>query len=289
VQARLKAKPLLAAANNPLLGRWQQMATKPVDLGILGAFPGAQAIVDGSFGGGCQAIFGKGMVAFTPTEYRWVAPDGHEETLNHVEYRSDGANVIVIPTDSDLPLIFGLPDHDHVVVAFLGCRMERDGVQPTQVAAASAPAAATAGPARGEGVLNLKVGGMEAGRFSAPPAGTRIFVTPQNPDSNLVNAGFAPDAGAAPIDKLFAACNLGHGGDQATCTRGFQAMVTGALGSANTDSEGEAQTGALPIGRYYLVGFTPYKGHSLIWHLPVDVKNGATAVSLSPENGSISH
>ena len=292
VGARLKSKPLLPAANNPLLGRWRQMATKPVDLGILGAFPGVQSIVDGSFGGGCQSVFGKGMVAFTPTQLNWVAPDGHEEILNHVEYHSDGANVIVIPTDSDLPLIFGLPNHDHAVVAFFGCRMEREGATPTQVVSRVAPSPAAAGVGAGAGpgagTLKLKVGDVVDGRLASPPAGTRIFVTPQDPDANLVKAGFTAP-GTPPIEKLFAACNIGHGGDQAECTRGLQAMTASALGVATTDSNGEAETGALPVGRYYLVGFTPFKGHSLMWHLPVDVKAGANSVNLSSQDGSISH
>lgn len=285
----LKSKPLLPAAKNPLIGRWRQMAAKEVDLGMLGALPGVGSVVNAAFAGGCQSIFGKGMVAFTPTQLNWVAPDGHEEILNHVEYRSDGANVIVIPTDSDLPLIFGLPNHDHVVVAFLGCRMERAGAKPTQVATQTAPPAAASASGAGQGVLDLKVGEMLGDRFSAVPAGTQIWVTPQNPDSNLIKAGFTPDPGTPPIEKLFAACKVTQGGNQADCNRGIQAMVTGALGVARTDPEGHALTGALSVGRYYLVGFVPYKGHSLMWHLPVDVKAGANAVSLDPQNGSISH
>ncbi len=289
VAARLKSKPLLAAADNPLLGRWRQMEPKHVELGLAGALPGAQTFVDAAFGGGCESIFGKGRVAFTPTQFNWVAADGHEEILNHVEYHSDGANVIVIPTDSDLPLIFGLPNHDHAVVAFLGCRMEREGAKSTQVTASPAPAAATAGPNAGQGTLKLKVGDIVDGRLSSPPAGTRIFVTPQDPDANLVKAGFTAAPGTLPIEKLFAACKVNQGGDQAECARGLQAMIAGALGVATTDPNGEAETPALPAGRYYLVGFTPYKGHSLLWHLPVDVKAGANTVSLSSQNGSISH
>ena len=289
VRARLQAKPLLPAANNPLIGRWRQTAAKHFELGLLGAVPGAQSMVDATFGGGCEGIFGKGRVAFTSTQFNWVAPDGHEEILNRVEYRSDGANVIVIPTDSDLPLIFGLPDHDHAVVAFLGCRMEREGAKPTQVTALPAPAGATAAANAGQGTVKLKVGDIIEGRLSSPPAGTRIFVTPQDPDANLVKAGFTAAAGTPPVEKLFAACKVNQGGNQADCARGMQAMIAGALGVASTDSNGEAETGALPLGRYYLVGFTPYKGHSLLWHLPVDVKAGVTAVSLSSQNGSISH
>jgi hypothetical protein len=287
-RARLKSKPLLPAASNPLIGRWRQMEPKHVELGLAGALPGAQTFVDAAFGGGCESIFGKGRVAFTPTQFNWVAADGHEEILNHVEYRSDGANVIVIPTDSDLPLIFGLPDRDHAVVAFLGCRMEREGAKSTQVAARPALAGATAGSNAGQGTLKLTVGDMVDGRLSSPPAGTRIFVTSQDPDANLVKAGFTAPS-TPPVEKLFAACNIGHGGNQAECSRGLQAMIAGALGEVSTDPNGEAQTPAVPVGRYYLVGFTPYKGHSLLWHLPVDVKAGVNTVTLSSQNGSISH
>jgi hypothetical protein len=285
----LKSKPLLPPASNPLIGRWRQMTAKEVELGALGAMPGVGSVVNGAFAGGCNSIFGKGMVAFTPTQFNWVAPDGHEEILNKVEYRSDGANVIVIPTDSDLPLIFGLPDRDHVVVAFLGCRMQRDGAKPRQVATATAQPATASGSGAAQGILNLKVGEMLGDRFSAVPAGTAFWVTVQDPDSNLVKAGFAPDPGVPPIEKLFAACKIGQGGTQADCSRGMQAMIAGALGVARTDTEGHAQTGAIPPGRYYVVGFVPYKGHSLMWHLPVDVKAGANAMTLEPRNGSISH
>jgi hypothetical protein len=286
----LKSKPLLPAGKNPLVGRWRQIAAKEVDVGVMGALQGVGAMVNGAFAGGCQSIFGKGTVAFTPSQLNWVAPDGHEEILNHVEYRSDGANVIVIPTDSDLPLIFGLPDHDHVVVAFLGCRMERVGANPVRPASLTTSPAAVAGPGEGKGILDLKVGETLDGRFSAVPAGTQIWVTPQNPDSKLADAGFAPEPGVPPIEKLFAACKAGgHGGDLEPCRRGMQAMTGGALGVARTDPSGHARTAALPAGRYYVVGFVPYKGHSLMWHLPVDVKAGANAVDLDPRNGSISH
>lgn len=286
---KLKALPLLSAAKNPLIGRWRQLATKEVDIGILGAFPGTSSVVNAGMAGGCKSIFGNGKIAFTPTQFNWVAPDGHEEILNHVEYRSDGTNVIVIPTDSDLPLIFGLPNHDHVVVAFFGCRMERDSAKPAKVAALTVPPATASGSVAAKGILNLKVGEMLEDRFSAVPAGTQIWVTPQDPDSNLVKAGFVPDPGSRPIEKLFAACKVNQGGSQEACNRGILAMVTGALSLHRTDSEGQVQTEALPVGRYYLVGFVPYKGHSLMWHLPVDVKAGANTVALGPQNGSISH
>ena len=289
----LKFKPLLPADKNPLLGRWQQTAGKRADLGVLNQMPGAPEMVNAAFGGGCQSIFGKGMVAFGPGTYDWVAPDGHQEVLNQVEYRSDGSNVIVIPTDpTPLPLIFGFPDRDHAVVAFLGCAMQRvpPGAKPMQVSAQTKSAvSAVPGVQAGQAILDLNVGETVAGKFSPAPAGTQIWLTNQNPDANLVKAGFTPDADGQPIEKLFAACNVGHTATMESCNRGMQAMLTGALGMARTDDAGHAQTGAVAPGRYYLVGFVPYKGHSLMWHMPVDIRSGANSVTLEPKNGSISH
>ena len=286
----LKSKPLLPADKNPLLGRWQQTAGKRADLGVLNQMPGVSEMVNGAFGGGCQSIFGKGMIAFGPSTYNWVAPDGHEEVLNQVEYRSDGSNVIVIPTDpAPLPLIFGLPDHDHAVVAFLGCTMQRvmPAAKPTQATAHTR--SAVPGVQAGQAILDLNVGEIVAGKFSPAPAGTQIWLTDQNPDANLVRAGFTPDPDGQPIEKLFAACRVGHGGTMESCNHGMQAMITGALGVARTDTAGHARTGAVAPGRYYLVSFVPYKGHSLMWHMPVDIRPGANSVTLEPKNGSISH
>jgi hypothetical protein len=268
-------------------------ATKPLNLGGLGAMPGTSEVVNGALSGGCESMLGKPdtVIRFTPTQLNWVAPDGHDEILNHVEYRSKGGNIVVIPTDSDLSLIFGMPDHNHAVVAFFGCTMSRTqtAARLGQLAAANSPGGGAGGGAGGQAVLNLTVGEVVNGALSSPPAGTRLWVSSQNPDANLVRAGFAASPGGQPIDKLFAACNIGHGGTQQRCNEGMQALTAGAVGETATDMNGHAATGALQPGRYYVVGFTPYKGHSLIWHLPVDLKPGANAVSLTPQNGSLSH
>jgi hypothetical protein len=66
------------------------------------------------------------------------------------------------------------------------------------------------------------------------------------------------------------------------------ALTVGTVGVAATDMNGHAVTGAVAPGHYYVVAFTAYKGHSLLWHLPVDLKAGANSVTLSPDNGSLS-
>ena len=141
----VKQLPLLPVSKNPLIGKWQMGATKPVDLNGMEVLPETQSIVNGAFGGGCESIFGKGRIAFTPSQLNWVAPDGHEEILNRVEYRGDRGNVVVIPLDSDLPLVFGLTNNDHAVVAFLGCTLSRvtlanAPVAPPRAGGSTAPA-----------------------------------------------------------------------------------------------------------------------------------------------------
>jgi len=205
-----------------------------------------------------------------------------------VEYRSDGPNVIVIPSDPDpIPFIFGFPNRDHAVAAFFGCTMARvtDSAQPTAAKAQPPSAAAPTASA----ILDLSIGEMVSGNFSPAPAGIQVYVTTQDPDANLVKAGFTSNPGVAPIENLFAACKVDQGGSLERCNLGMAAMTAGAVGAASSDASGHAQTGALKPGRYYLIGFTPYQGHALVWHMPVDLRAGSNSVTLSPQNGSMSH
>jgi hypothetical protein len=163
-----------------------------------------------------------------------------------------------------------------------------------RVTAVAQPTAATARPASAAApatmaILNLSIGVMVSGNLSPAPAGIKVYVTTQNPDVNLMKAGFDPNPGVGPVESLFAACKIGHGGTQERCNQGFAAMTAGTLSGAVSDASGHGQTGALKPGHYYLVGFAPYQGHSLVWHLPVDLHAGSNSVTLTPQNGSVSH
>jgi hypothetical protein len=275
---------------------WRMGEAKPLDLGpVLSKIPGTPEIVNGALGGVCTSMLGKPdtVIRFTATQLNWVAPDGHDEILNKIEYRSDGPNVIVIAEDGTA-LIFGMPNHDHAVAALFGCRMSRTNTSARLANATGAQGRAPGAPpapgypstsAVGKAMLSMRVGEMVNGQLSAPPAGTRLFLTTQNPDTSLSKAGFTPD----PIESLFAACNIGHGGTQQRCTQGMAALTAGAIGETQTDANGNAAAEQLAPGRYYVVGFTPYKGHSLIWHMPVDLHPGPNSLNLTPQNGSISH
>ena len=279
----LRQKPLLPVSQNPLLGLWRMGPTKAAHLGpALGAMPGAGS-VDDAFAAGCAVFFAdpNEVIRFTPTAVNKVRSDGREELVEQVEYRGDHGNVIVLPLGTlvPVPLIVGLSGHDNAVVALFGCTMSRTK------SAASVAAPRVAGASTGKAVLTLTVGEVVDGRLSAPPAGTQLFLSTLNPDANLVRAGFAPD----PVQTLFAACKISQGGNQQRCSEGLQALKTGAIGVMTTDPNGHAMTGGLAPGRYYIVGYTPYRGHALVWHLPVDLKPGPNDLNLTPQLGSLSH
>ncbi|HEX3366234.1 hypothetical protein [Phenylobacterium sp.] len=284
-------KPPLAPAQNPLLGRWRQIASRGVseqNMGgldaLLGGSGSAASLVNGALAGGCKSMFGTGMIAFTPTSLDWVAADGHQEVLNHVEYRANGGEVVVLTRDPGAvpALIFGLPDHDHAVVAFFKCTMERLGAQPQgaqpQGARASAalpkgptggaPAAAPSGSANA--ILRFNVGAAAPGAFT-PFVGQQIWVTPEDPAAAL---------GGSPVVRLTTDC-----ANVQACTSDLRLMTGKALGSVRTDAQGRAQTPPIAAGRYFLVGIFPYQGHVLLWNVAVDLRAGSNDVTLGPSNG----
>lgn len=285
----LQQKPLLPPAKNPLLaGMWRMGPTRQANLGsALGSLPGAAQAND-MMAAGCSVFLAdpNEVIRFTPTAVVKVSADGREEVVERVEYRGDQGNIIVLPQGTLLPvpLIVGLTNQDHAVVALFGCTMSRTSTA-ARLAGGSAGASSPAGAGPGKAVLKLTVGEKVDGRLSAPPAGTQLMLSTQNPDANLTKAGFGPD----PVEGLFAACKIGQGGTQQRCNEGVAALRTGAIGVMTTDPNGQAATGEVAPGRYYIVGFTPYKGHSLIWHLPVDLRPGENRMDLTPQAGSLSH
>ena len=290
-------RPALAPDKNPLLGRWQQVAAKPT-AGQQTANPPAGAapagagemigtMVDSALAGGCKSMFGSGVIAFEPAALQWVAPDGHEELLNNVAYRANGAEVIVLTKDAGAvpSLVFGFPDHDRAVVAFFNCTMNRVSANSrAAIAAGSAHAPATAAGAAPSGpanaVLDLQAGsGASSGL--APLVGAQLWVTTENPADALVTAGVRPPGGIALDEFLNTDCR-----NAANCFRDWTVMTAKALGSVRTDATGHARTPPIPAGRYYIVGLVPYKSKALFWNLPVDARPGTNGVNLNLANGA---
>jgi len=272
-------KPPLDPAHNPLLGRWKQTTAKPLALGAVGALPGVNEFVGGALAGGCDSIFGKGTTAFEPDALMWVAPDGHEEILNHVSYRANGADVVVLTRDPGaIPaLIFALPSHDHAVVAFLNCALVRQGARSQAVNTAptsgSAPSPGPGQPTPRQGAVLSFLVATAVPEVVTPLAGARVWVSREPAESGLPGGGSA-------ADRLAADCHVA-----AACGADLKALTAKALGFVTIDATGRAQSPPLPPGRYYLLGVAPYRGKTLVWSLPVNLPPAGTTVALSQLNG----
>lgn len=292
-------RPALAPDKNPLLGRWQQVAAKPASTQSSGnplAMIGS--MVSGSLAGGCKSMFGSGVIAFEGAALQWVAPDGHEELLNNIAYRANGAEVIVLTKDAGAvpALVFGFPDHDRAVVAFFNCTMNRVGAKPRAAAAAgnahgagaantvttvtsTSNAATPTGPANA--VLEIQAG-VGAAAHSSPAAGIQLWVTAEDPANALIAAG-AMSADNVPLGQFL---NEDFR-NPASRIRDWNAMTGKALGSVRTDAAGHARTPSIPSGRYYIIGMAPYQSGGMFWSLAVDARAGPNIVTLSNANGAM--
>ena len=283
------AKPALPPEKNPLLGRWKQTGSRAPQLGgAMGQL--SNGFLAGAMAGGCKSMFGSGVIAFEPNALQWVARDGHEEILNHVGYRANGNDVVMVTRDPGAvpALFFGFPNHDHAVVAVFGCTMERLGTRNGSGApAAAAPAsssmrmastAPTPAPIHGETRINFQIGAAAPGRF-APIAGVKIWVTRMDPTIALMRAGIPVRVDL--VTEIDSDCH-----NVAACMRDWKAMTASALGFITSDAAGHALTPVMTPGRYYLVGVAPHQGRHLFWHRQIEVKAGANAVTLDQTNAS---
>jgi hypothetical protein len=285
------AKPALAPDRNPLLGRWRQTGSRPPQMGgALGQL--TNGFLAGAMAGGCQSMFGKGVIAFEPNALQWVAPDGHEEILNHVGYRANGNDVVMVTRDPGAvpALFFGFPDRNHAVVAVFGCTMTRLGTQDGSRVAAPTPGKgalrmtsnappAQSTPASGETRLTFRIGATASGSFT-PFAGVKVWVTRVDPTMALMQAGI-PVRGDL-VTEIDSDCH-----DAAACLRDWKAMTTGALGFISTDAQGHARTPVMPPGHYFLIGVAPYRGKHLFWHRDINIRAGSNEVTLDQTNASI--
>lgn len=279
------ARPPLPPEKNPLLGRWRQTGSRPPRMGgLVGQL--SNPFLAGAMAGGCKSMFGSGVIAFEPKALQWVAPDGHAEILNHVGYRANGNDVVMVTRDPGAvpALFFGFPNRDHAVVALFGCSMERLGAKGPAAAAqapkpAPQPVTALSTQNSGDTRLSFRIGAAAPGQF-VPFAGIKIWVTREDPENALVRAGI-------PVQRDLVAQIDGDCHKLAACMRDWKAMTTSALGFIITDANGHAQTPAFKPGHYYLVGVAPYQGRHLFWHRAIDIRNGPNAITLDQTNASM--
>jgi hypothetical protein len=279
------SKPPLPPSRNLLLGRWRQAAPSAASAQASDPLAGVAALVGGAMAGGCKSMFGSGVVAFEPNALQWVAPDGHEEILNHVAYRANGPEVIVLSRDPGaIPaLVFHFPTRDHAVVATFNCAMDRVGTRPPASLSGApgprGPTAASAPPPSGpaNAVLAFQIG-IASSVYVTPLAGARFWVTPDDPAPTLSGFGPAP----TPLRQLVADCATATG-----CVRDFKATTTHTVAVVTSDGAGRAETRPLPAGYYYLIGYAPYQGRTVLWTRQVLLQAPRTTVTMDQTDGGL--
>lgn len=133
-------------------------------------------------------------------------------------------------------------------------------------------------PAAEGAFVRFQVGASAPGPFT-PLAGVHLWVTAEDPVRALTVAGIQPIGSS--LAQLTYDCQLAW-----VCVRDFKVMTAKAVGVYTTNAFGRAQTGTIPPGRYFVVGYGAYKGGTIVWSRPVHVQPGVNAVAIDQTDGS---
>jgi hypothetical protein len=85
-----------------------------------------------------------------------------------------------------------------------------------------------------------------------------------------------------PLRQLVADCRSPSG-----CVRDFKATTTHTVAVVTSDAAGRAETRLLPAGRYYLIGYAPYQGRTVLWTRPVTLQAPLTTVTMDQTDGGV--
>jgi hypothetical protein len=125
--------------------------------------------------------------------------------------------------------------------------------------------------------------GISAGASFTPLPGITLWVTPDNPAINMVQAKLMPP-NAVLANQLVADCKGGGG----ACDRDLKVMTAKALGAVVTDAAGHANTPPVPPGHYYVMGMAAAAGKIIFWSQPITVQpGGALNLKLDQTNGTV--
>jgi len=296
-------QPALPPLKNPLLGSWrmgayhapsgqqlsQTLGGPLAALMSLGGDDGSNALGD-FLQAGCESILGNGAITFEPTDFKMVNDQGRTE-IHRAAYRSRGKDLVVLTPDLGMiqSLFVGFTGHDHAMVAFLNCSLDRMGATHSGATAQNAQgrpgtsvqpanlARPPSGPANA--MIKFQVGLNAHGNFTPLPHAA-VWVTTHDPQSMAEAAGLTVPPGSSLLDKLASDCR-----SLDACKTESVAVVHGALGHVMTDANGQAQTPQIPSGRYYVFGASNIQGRPLIWIQPVDLRPGVNVVTLDQTNG----
>ena len=291
-------QPAVPPSKNPLLGSWrlgayhapstqqlsQTLGAPMAALMSLGGDDGANGLSD-FLQAGCESILGNGAITFEPNDFKMVNDAGRTE-VHRAAYRSRGKDLVVLTPDLGMiqSLIVGFTGHDHAVVAFLNCSLDRERVSRQTMRAR--PGASVqpanlphppAGPANAW--MRFQVGVTAPGGFT-PLSHAPVWVMTQDPPALAAAAGLPLPPGTSLQSKLASDCRSID-----VCKTEIVAVVHGALGRVITDANGQAQTPQIAAGRYYIVGTSMIDGRPIVWAQPVTIHPGVNVVTLDQKNG----
>lgn len=211
-----QAQPALPASRNPMLGRWRYVGMSADNLGAQQAnmFSGllgpqyaqmAQSMAAGMYGSTCESLFkggSAGLVEFRAGDMVAVNNDGSVAEISRVDYRSDGASVIVLPKDLAMANIFAFDVNGGQATArALGCTLQRAGATTTAAASTGGQASL---------VINAAVRIPGPGRNFAPVAGAPLLLSTRSLDEALAANPAAKGATDAQGHLTFAQIPTGH-------------------------------------------------------------------------------
>ena len=128
----LEQRPALPPEKNPLLGRWESLGAAQRGGGTAGLPPElakmAADLVGGMTAGMCDNMVSRGTIEFRPGGV-YSLRDGRERMLYRAEYRSNGAQVVVLPMGGTTFNWMYIDFHgrDRAQVSQVGCNLTRAG------------------------------------------------------------------------------------------------------------------------------------------------------------------
>jgi hypothetical protein len=292
-------QPAVPPSKNPLLGSWrlgayhapstqqlsQTLGAPLAALMSVGGDDGANGLSD-FLQAGCESILGNGAITFEPDDFKMVNDQGRTED-HRAAYRARGKDLVVLTPDLGMiqSLFVGFTGHDHAVVAFLNCSLDREGAMRQTLPGHPGSGAQLANsrqlPPAGSANATMKFQiGVTAANGFTPLPHAPVWVMSQDPRTTAAAAGLVLPAGSSLVGRLASDCR-----SLDVCKTEIVAVVHGALGRVMSDANGQAQTPQIPAGNYYILGVSNIQGRPIIWVQPVSVHPGVNVVTLDQKNG----
>src|SRR5262249_22370658 len=126
-------------------------------------------------------------------------------------------------------------------------------------------------------ILALKAGSTETSGQFMPITQNRVWVLKGPAEKAMLDAGMRS---THLMRDLILAC----ASSTPQCQVGMRAIAANAVSNVVTDATGQAQTPALPVGRYFVFTTARYKERPVFWQVPIELHAGKNALALDLSN-----